>query len=250
VQESQVPEDDLYIERLVPGEIDRDDPDQLDVLLHIERQYRFAATFVENKHVLDIGCGVGFGAHILIDEGGASFVTGIDADKVCIDIALEEYPSNKIKYNLGSYKEIEGNGVYDSVVCLNMIEHVRKPIDVIKKARSAVKDGGELIISTYVTPTSDFNPTHPVDFTTGSFRRMVNRAGFRIEHELFRHKRFQPGSAISIAKERKTVDEQREKPRSLVRFYLIHPVKALRRIRSLILDGFVLKHMLIRAKAI
>jgi cyclopropane fatty-acyl-phospholipid synthase-like methyltransferase len=241
---------DVYIERLVPREIDRSDPDELDVLLHIERQYRFAATFVENKHVLDIGCGVGFGAQILINEGRASFVTGIDPDEVCINIARQEYASNTTRYILGSYEDIDENVVSDSVVCLNMIEHVRKPFDVIRKARSVVKDGGELFISTYVTPTSDFNPTHPVDFTTGLFRRMVKRAGFRIEHELFRHKRFQPGSAISIAKERKTVNDQRDKPRSLVKFYLSHPVKALRRIKSLILDGFVLKHMLIRAKAI
>ena len=243
-------QNDIYIERLIPAELDLTDPDQLDLLRHVERQYRFASMFVEGKRVLEIGCGVGFGASILLKEGRAASILAVDNDDVCIDIAERDYSAEGIEYRRCGYDEVTGHEQFDTVICINVLEHLRRPAAVLVHARNLLMPEGELIVSTYVTPTSDFNPTHLSDFSAGSFRRMLRKAGFAIEQELFRYKRFQPGRALSLMKNRKGASEERSGPRSLMIYYLGHPIKALRRAKSLLADGLTIINMLVRAIAV
>ena len=240
----------LLCERLIPSEVDRSDPDQVDQLNHVERQYRFASFFVENKRVLDIGCGVGYGPMMLLKEGGASSILAVDPDEICIEIANRDYSSERIEYRCCGYEELNEPKRFDSVVCLNVIEHVKEPRSLLSRIRELVTSGGEAIVSAFTTPTTDFNPTHFNDFSSASFRRAVRKSGFRILHEFELHKHFRPETALSDMKYKKAEFETREGPKSLIRYYLAHPIKAIRRARSLLFDGLKVKNLVIHARAV
>jgi 2-polyprenyl-3-methyl-5-hydroxy-6-metoxy-1,4-benzoquinol methylase len=241
--------DDHYIERLIPSEIDRSDPNQLDLLQHSEHQYRVASFHVENKRVLDIGCGVGYGAGILATIGHAAHILGIDADPYCIEIAKRDFANERISYRCCHYAELDIATPFDAIVCLNMIEHLYDPAAPILFARKHIVRGGDLIISTWVTPTSDFNPTHHCDFSPASFRKSVRKAGFEVQNEFLIRKAFQPKRVVRMAKNKKLPDDAGTRPRSLIRYYWSNPYKAWLRACSLLRDGFVLKNLLLHAKA-
>jgi 2-polyprenyl-3-methyl-5-hydroxy-6-metoxy-1,4-benzoquinol methylase len=49
---------------------------------HINR-YIFASQFVNNKRILDIACGIGYGSTTLIQMGKAEEIIGADLGKRC-----------------------------------------------------------------------------------------------------------------------------------------------------------------------
>jgi len=63
---------------------------------HIER-YNFASRYVENRNVLDIACGVGYGSFIL-SHANARLVDGVDICRRSIDYAKTNYNASNINY--------------------------------------------------------------------------------------------------------------------------------------------------------
>lgn len=64
---------------------------------HIER-YKFASQFVENKIVLDIACGVGYGSKLLAEK--ANRVFGCDISDDAIKYAKSHYSKENICYRM------------------------------------------------------------------------------------------------------------------------------------------------------
>jgi len=73
---------------------------------HLDR-YRFAAQFTQDAKVLDIACGTGYGSRLLVEEGSASFVWGVD---VCEDAITRARQHTKgiqaVEYLQGDGKNI------------------------------------------------------------------------------------------------------------------------------------------------
>lgn len=105
---------------------------------------------VENKSVIDIGCGGGILSEGLAELGGQ--VTGIDMAEASIEVAkLHLYESKlDIDYQLRTAEDIaeEKPATYDVVCCLEMLEHVPDPQSVVNAAADLCKPGGKLFFST------------------------------------------------------------------------------------------------------
>ena len=106
---------------------------------------------MEGKKVLDVGCGGGILAEAL-NELGAS-VTGIDASENTICIAKSHsrsigsdviYIQNTIEEFISSYP----NEKFDVITCLEMLEHVPSPNEIIKSCSNLLKDDGNIFFST------------------------------------------------------------------------------------------------------
>ena len=105
---------------------------------------------LNNKTVLDVGCGGGLLSEALYDFGAD--VTGIDAAGPGIEVAkIHAKKNNKnIKYFEKTAEElcIDKRGCFDIVTCLEVLEHVPDPGSLVKTCIQLLKPGGALFLST------------------------------------------------------------------------------------------------------
>lgn len=113
---------------------------------HIGR-YKTAAPFVENKIVLDIACGSGYGTKLMSAE--AKKVYGVDIDETAINYAKSNYAADNIIYKKGNGASIplEDNSV-DTVVSYETIEHITDYKKFLAEIKRVLKPDGCLILST------------------------------------------------------------------------------------------------------
>ena len=105
---------------------------------------------LENKNVLDVGCGGGLLCEAMFDQG--AIVTGIDAAGPGIEVAkIHSQKNNKnIDYFEKTAEELisEKKNYYDVVTCLEVLEHVPDPGHLVKNCVDLLKPGGFLFLST------------------------------------------------------------------------------------------------------
>ena len=100
--------------------------------------------------VIDIGCGGGILAESMASAGAA--VNGIDMAEGPLAVArLHQHESKaKVDYRQATAEELaeEAPASFDVVTCLEMLEHVPDPAQVIRSCAELVKPGGDLFFST------------------------------------------------------------------------------------------------------
>ena len=105
---------------------------------------------LKGAQVIDIGCGGGILAESMYAAGAR--VTGIDmAEKPLRVATLHQAESGaEIEYRQATAEEMaqEKPGAFDVVTCLEMLEHVPEPLEVIRSCRDLVKPGGDVFFST------------------------------------------------------------------------------------------------------
>tara|TARA_B100001287_G_scaffold244036_1_gene220446 strand:- start:749 stop:1459 length:711 start_codon:yes stop_codon:yes gene_type:complete len=106
---------------------------------------------LEGKKVLDVGCGGGILAQALGELGAE--VTGIDASEKTIGVAKSH--SELIKSDVKFFQQtIEGfvssnpEAKFDVITCLEMLEHVPSPGDIINSCSKILNDNGDIFFST------------------------------------------------------------------------------------------------------
>jgi 2-polyprenyl-6-hydroxyphenyl methylase/3-demethylubiquinone-9 3-methyltransferase len=102
------------------------------------------------RKVVDIGCGGG----ILTESmaGAGAEVTGIDmADGPLTVARLHQLESGmEVDYQQTTAEELAAAhaGTFDVLTCLEMLEHVPEPLEVIRSCAELVKPGGDVFFST------------------------------------------------------------------------------------------------------
>lgn len=105
---------------------------------------------LNNKKVIDVGCGGGILAESMAAQGAD--VTGIDlADKSLKIARLHSLETGiKVDYQHVSAEEMAAlhSEKFDVVTCMEMLEHVPDPASVIRACAQMVKPGGWVFFST------------------------------------------------------------------------------------------------------
>jgi len=105
---------------------------------------------LNEKNILDVGCGGGILAESMARLGGN--VTGIDQSDIAIKIAKLHAKENNlsIHYKLLNIEDflIKDSNKFDVITCLEMIEHVPDPASIIKSCAKKLKKNGRLYVST------------------------------------------------------------------------------------------------------
>jgi 2-polyprenyl-3-methyl-5-hydroxy-6-metoxy-1,4-benzoquinol methylase len=99
------------------------------------------------KTAVDIGCGNGFVASCLSDQGIAT--VGIDSSQTGIEIARKTYPAVEfLRADIMHPIEALAEKKSDCVVALDVIEHLWMPRVLFRRSRELLKPGAHLILST------------------------------------------------------------------------------------------------------
>ena len=121
-------------------------------LLHrlnpVRLEYILSKCNINGKKVLDIGCGGGILSEQLHKQGAK--VTGIDSSSKSITIAKQhaEEQNYNIKYINKSIFDVSDLDSFDFIVCFEMIEHIDKPNELIKKISEISTKKSGLFLST------------------------------------------------------------------------------------------------------
>lgn len=123
-------------------------------LLHqlnpVRLSYVSSKTNIKDQKILDIGCGAGIFAESLARLGGV--VTGLDLAPDLI-LAAQHHAKNQdlaLHYVCQSLESFatEHPQTFDSIVCMEMLEHVEDPAATIAQMTHLLKPGGHLFLST------------------------------------------------------------------------------------------------------
>ena len=154
-------------ERIVPGSVDADLLNE-----HICR-YRFARLLVEEKVVLDVGSGVGYGSKILAEK--ASSVLAVDVSEEAIRYTGEKYAAKNIEMVVGDGQELPlASDSVDVVVSFELIEHLQGQQAHLAEVSRVLKPDGLTVISTpnrifYSQESNQANPFHTHEFDFREF---------------------------------------------------------------------------------
>lgn len=225
----------MSLERVVPDELRADETTgQATLALHLER-YRFAARELQPGTLLDLACGVGYGARELMEQAGDRItqLMAVDVSPDAIALAEHQYAHPRIRYEVAEALAFHSEVLFDTIVSLETIEHLETPAAFLNKMVGLLKPGGRLICSVPVTPSVDVNPYHRHDFTSTSFRALGQSLQLRERKLFWQEQKFNP-FAIVQKKEQRLQDLRK----NLLGYYLKNPGAFFKRIHTTLRHGF------------
>jgi SAM-dependent methyltransferase len=197
--------EDLYSKSYFEGEESTGYPsylkDQPLLLKNFEDRLKWIAKLEpRGRRLLDVGAAYGLFLKVARDAGW-------DAEGVEIapDCAAEATRISGAKVTPGDFLSVELSGKYDVIVMFDVIEHMRDPLAVARRARELLAPGGWLVIETgdHESPWARLlrerwyfldPPQHLFYFSKKGLYWLFDRAGFAGDFELKRS-----GRRVSVA---------------------------------------------------
>lgn len=156
---------------------------------HMER-YKFAALYAHGKCVLDIACGQGYSAEMIVAAGATSY-DGVDINESLTIDAEKRYGSNRICYYTSDICSFDNGRRYDLITCFETIEHVPNYESALLNLHKLLKADGLLLISSpnrlitspNCTSFADkpANKFHTQEFTPNELLAVLSKSGFSAE---------------------------------------------------------------------
>jgi SAM-dependent methyltransferase len=137
-------------------------------------RYVWAMPRLDGKRVVDIGCGTGYGAHLM--SWVADSVTGLDFSEDALALARESYQD--IDFRHVDLMAIDALPEGDLATCFEVLEHLPDPDRVMRMALSTY----ETVLFSFPNPwwhNSQLNPHHVNDWPLREWKRRLQAAGAR-----------------------------------------------------------------------
>lgn len=155
---------------------------------HLSR-YNFAKKYCEEKRVLDMACGCGYGSFILATQSNSKEVTGVDLDVESIRYGEHRYKHQKIKRFVDDAVKFKANSKFDVIISFETVEHIPTYNEFINNLIDNLEDNGKLIISSPIvnkTTNNCNNPYHVIEWTYNDFVKLLSE-NFFIEETYFQN---------------------------------------------------------------
>lgn len=153
---------------------------------HMDR-YRLAASRMTfGAKVLDVGCGVGYGAFLLA-EAGASSVAAVDRDEEAIAYARQEFAHPRVSYdcrNLDLDEQPWPSGQFDGITAYEILEHVSDPACLLYRIGQSLTATGRLCLSTPIIPTKQTNRWHRHEWSLEEVQQLLAAEFTIVEHAI------------------------------------------------------------------
>jgi SAM-dependent methyltransferase len=138
--------------------------------------YRFAMAQAANSHVLDLGCGSGYGTTELAEV--TSFVVGID--RSAPDASARKGSARYVRADLNAIPLAPA--CFDLVVSFQVVEHMRDPTDYLDGIARLLRPNGAALITTLNRLTSDgANPYHVHEYVADELGQCLRRHFQKVE---------------------------------------------------------------------
>jgi 2-polyprenyl-3-methyl-5-hydroxy-6-metoxy-1,4-benzoquinol methylase len=147
---------------------------------HLVR-YRWAAAITDGREVLDAGCGVGYGAALLVALGGAARCVGVDIAPDAIERARADHGDDaRLEFQLGDVTALDfPDDTFDVVTCFETVEHIDAAAQerFVAEAARVLRPGGVLIASSpNRTQYPPGNPFHVRELTPAELDELAHKA--------------------------------------------------------------------------
>ncbi len=134
---------------------------------------RDAIAPIEGHQILDVGCGNGYYALRMRDEGAAS-VIGIDPTLLYVMqfLAVNHFVRDESAFvlPLRLHELPEPARKFDTTFSMGVLYHQRAPIDHLRQLRETLRPGGQLVLETIILPGEESSASTPTD----RYARMKN----------------------------------------------------------------------------
>jgi SAM-dependent methyltransferase len=161
------------------------------------RQLRFAGNYNTwlfsllqpylGKRILEIGPGIGnLTKHFIID---AEYIEGIEPNTYCADLLLNGFGANP-KFSTQTIKvedcdvEMLSKKNFNTVVCVNVLEHILHDLDTLVKFRQILAGDGNVVLLVPAVPWAyglyDSAVGHYRRYTRHSMQLLLEKAGFEL----------------------------------------------------------------------
>jgi 2-polyprenyl-3-methyl-5-hydroxy-6-metoxy-1,4-benzoquinol methylase len=140
------------------------------------------AGLTAGMHCLDLGCGGGAVALRMAKLVGPSgSVIGVDMDGVKLELARRDAAEQKlgnVEFRQSNVNDWNEPGAYDAVYSRLLLEHLSRPIDLLRRMWAGVRPGGLLMVED-----SDFDgwccdpPSEAFDFFVRTYIEVARRNG-------------------------------------------------------------------------
>ncbi len=142
-------------------------------------------------NVLDIGCGSGLFLNTFLTKAKNKY--GIDISEEALKNSKNSNIITKC-VNLNT-EEINLGKQFDTIFCMDVLEHLYLPLDVMFKIKKVLKPGGYLIITLpndisniqkklkiifETTPILDYNQGHIRFFNVKLIKKLIKESGFKL----------------------------------------------------------------------
>jgi 2-polyprenyl-3-methyl-5-hydroxy-6-metoxy-1,4-benzoquinol methylase len=144
-------------------------------------QFRYIEVlkYTNNKTVLDIACGIGWGSY-LISKSGALKCVGADISEIALNTAKENFISSNLEFVLSEENEIPlSNDTFDVVVSFETFEHLQNVDMFFEEIKRVSKNNAICFIST---------PN----------RTLFNKNGVNTPHNPFHHREYLRDEVVTI----------------------------------------------------
>ena len=161
-----------------------------------EENYWYLGYLAPGASVLDVGCGNGM--HSLKAARRCRHVVGVDANFDSLGVAQREsrgLPSRNAAFFAADLERgvPVRDGRFDTVICLDLLEHVNERDRLLTDIKRSLKPGGRMLLSVPNRGTSwkrrldraglfsYSDPDHKIEYTLEELTDELARNGFRIE---------------------------------------------------------------------
>jgi len=145
---------------------------------HLHR-YLWSSNFIEDKRVLDLASGEGYGGEILARR--AAFVCGVDIDAEAVRHASERYCRPNLEFIKGCLTAVPVSDAhsFDVITCFEALEHIDQHDEMMREVKRLLKPGGLFIVSIPNKETHNIdgepNPFHVRELTFEEFDALLTR---------------------------------------------------------------------------
>jgi len=137
--------------------------------------YRFLVQFVKHKRILEIGCGTGYGAHMLADY--AASITAIDCSRRAVKYASRHYAHDKIRHIVMKAERLDfPSQSFDVVLSSEVFEHLHGHEAHVRELARVLRNGGLCFIATPNPEITDgHNEFHTKEWPFEELRDLLSR---------------------------------------------------------------------------
>lgn len=135
--------------------------------------YRFCLPYIQNRKVLEVGCGTGHGSAVLAES--AAEVLGIDSDALTVQEAREGFSTDKLRFETMDGCALDlADGSFDAAVSMLVIEHIKDYRCFIAETARVLKPNGMYLLGALNRRTSlEDDAYHYREFAKQDLERML-----------------------------------------------------------------------------